>query len=79
MIALTFAAFAVVFLRAWQQQNVIHGLYWWAAGTSYWIALADAALVLGVVAKGFPAVPFIGTGGALGVVSAMYLHRRMKR
>lgn len=70
------ATFALVFLRAIQQQNVIGGHYWMAAITPYAIAVAEVASVLLVVAKGWPAIPYVGTGGALGVTSAMYLHRK---
>lgn len=70
------ATFALVFLRAIQQQNVIHGKYWMAAITPYAIACAEVATVLWVVNIGWPAIPWVGTGGALGVTSAMYVHRR---
>lgn len=70
------ASFSIVFLRAIQQQNVIHGRYKFAAMTSYLIALAEVGVVLIVVDKGWHAVPWIGTGGALGVTLAMFVHRR---
>jgi vacuolar-type H+-ATPase subunit I/STV1 len=73
------ASFAIVFLRAIQQQNVIHGRYKSAAITSYMIAIAEVGVVLIVVNTGWPAVPWIGTGGALGVTFAMYAHRRWLR
>jgi hypothetical protein len=73
------ATFALVFLRAIQQQNVIGGHYLSAALTPYLIACAEVASVLWVVAIGWPAVPWVGTGGALGVTSAMILHRRYFR
>lgn len=78
MLAVTAAAFALVFLRALQQQNVVHLWYGWAAVTSYGMALADVSLVLYVVNIGFDAVPWVGTGGALGVTSAMFLHTKMR-
>jgi len=74
-----FATFALVFLRGIQQQNVIHGNYVSAAITPYAIACAEVASVLWVVATGWPAVPWVGTGGAFGVVSAMVMHRRYFR
>ena len=73
------ATFALVFLRAFQQQNVIHRFFWWAALTSYSMAAAEVALVLTVVDTGWPAVPWIGTGGAMGVVAAMETHRQLRR
>lgn len=70
------ASFCIVFFRAMQSQNVIHGRYKYAAMTSYLLAIAEVGVMLIVVDKGWPAVPWIGTGGALGVTSAMYTHRR---
>lgn len=70
------ATFALVFLRAIQQQNVIHGNYILAAITPYAIAVAEVASVLWVVSIGWSSIPWVGTGGAIGVVSAMVFHRR---
>ena len=78
LLALSIATSALVFLRAWQQQNVFHQYYWWAAVTSYGIAIADVTVVIGVVSYGMVAIPFIGTGGAIGVVCAMALHKRIR-
>lgn len=72
------ASFFVVFGKAWQQQNVTHGHYAWAAITSYGLAICEVAILLIVIDKGWPAVPWIGTGGALGVTSAMWLHKRIR-
>lgn len=72
------AAFTLVFLRAFQQQNVSHRWFGWATLTSYGIAIAEVGLVLAVVDTGWPAVPWIGTGGALGVVTAMEAHRQLR-
>lgn len=71
-----FACFCVVGLRAFQQQNVIHGCYKLAIGTSYLLAFADIAIVLSVVSMGWAAALWIGTGGALGVTFAMYIHSK---
>lgn len=70
------ASFLVVFGKAWQQQNVTHGHYLMAAITSYGLAICEVAVLMIVIDKGWPAVPWIGTGGALGVTCAMYAHRR---
>jgi len=64
----------LVFLRGIQQQNVIHRYFWLAAITSYAIAIAEVAMLLWVVSKGWSSVPMVGTGGALGVITAMYIH-----
>lgn len=73
------ATFALVFLRAIQQQNVIHGHYVAATVTPYALAIAEVASVLWVVSTGWASIPWVGTGGAAGVVSAMILHRRFFR
>ena len=70
-----FATFSLVFLRGLQQQNVIHGNYIAAALTPYLIACAEVASVLLVVKTGWSSIPWVGTGGAIGIVSAMLFHR----
>ncbi len=73
---LLLATFGLVFMRAIQQQNVIHGNYLLAAITPYAIAVFEVAVVLWVVDTGWSAVPWVGTGGALGVTAGMAIHRR---
>jgi len=73
------AVFALVSLRAIQQQNVMHRYYWWAVITSYGIAFAEIALILYVVKEGFAAAWWVGTGGSLGVTFAMFFHKRFIR
>ena len=77
-LAIFIAAFWLVFLRAIQQQNVIHGNYIAAAVTPYLIACAEVASVLFVVSIGWAAIPYVGTGGAIGVTLGMYVHRRAR-
>ena len=76
MIYPVLATFALVFLRAIQQQNVIHGHYIAAALTSFAIAAAEVALLLQIVEHTWDTVPWIGLGGAIGVTAAMAAHRR---
>lgn len=71
-----FAVFCLVMLRSIQQQNIIHRLYKWAVITSYGIAYAEITLILYVVKQGWAAGLWVGTGGALGVCAAMYIHKR---
>lgn len=71
------ATFMLVFLRGIQQQNVIHGHYMAAALTPYLIAIAEVASVLLVVDTGWGAIPYVGTGGAVGIVCSMWVHRRV--
>ena len=71
------ATFCLVFLRAIQQQNVIHGHYIMAAVTPFLMAAAEVAVILWVVSNGWSSVPYIGIGGALGVTAAMYTHNKI--
>jgi len=73
------ATFIGVFARAIQSQNVIGGHYLAAALTPYLIAAGDVAAVLLVVDAGWWSIPWAGTGGALGAVAAMALHRAVVR
>ena len=70
------ATFMLVFMRSIQQQNVIHGKYLFAAITPYAIAIGEVASVLLVVDKGWTSIPWVGTGGALGVTLGMVVHRK---
>jgi hypothetical protein len=78
VIAIAVASAALVFLRAIQQQNVIHGQYMAAAITPFAIAAAEVASVLWVVSAGWSSIPYVGLGGAVGVTAAMWVHRRMR-
>lgn len=73
------ASFCLVYLRAIQQQNVIHGHYLIAALTSFAMAGAEVAVVLAVISYTWAAVPWIGLGGAVGVTAAMASHRYIRR
>jgi hypothetical protein len=76
---LILATFVVVFGRAIQSQNVIGGHYLAAAVTPYGIAVGEVLSVLMVVDVGWSAIPYVGTGGALGAVAAMWVHRWVVR
>ena len=71
------ATFFLVYFKGIQQQNVIHGNYITAAIIPYILALCEVATVLWVVDIGWSAVPWVGTGGAIGVTLAMLTHRRI--
>ena len=72
------ATYVLVFMRGIQQQNVIHGNYKLAFFTPYLIACGEVASVLFVVQTGWSAIPYVGTGGAIGIVSSMYLHGKWR-
>ena len=70
------ATFALVFCRALQQLNVTGGHYMAAAATSYAIAAAEVSVILLAIQFGWGAIPWMGTGGAIGVTTAMLMHKR---
>lgn len=76
---LTFVTASLVFVRGFQQLNVIGGHYIMASVTSYVIALFEVLFIVDVVSRGFDSILFVGTGGAIGVIAAMFLHPRIKR
>lgn len=72
------AGFASVFLLGFQSRNVNHGNYGWAAGTSFLIGLSQAAIWTRITAPGAGIIEaaVYGISGAIGIVSAMYVHQR---
>ena len=70
------SSFLGVFLLGLQQQNVIHGHYKLAGFTSMLIAVTQYGIITGVVANGPIAIVIIGIGGALGITTSMYAHRK---
>jgi hypothetical protein len=85
LIYLTIAVmyFVYVFMRAFQQRNVIHNNYKWIPPVSYAMAACDTFLVFSIAkhADTLMAASIIafsaGTGGAIGCIAAMILHDRM--
>ena len=73
------ASFGMVFFKGIQQQNVIGGKYKSAFVTSYIMALFEVAVVSTIVMSGWSSIIPIGTGGALGIVAAMYCFRRVHK
>ena len=73
------ATFGLVFLRGMQQQNVIHENYIAAGLTPYLIACAEVASVLLVVENGWTSIPWVGTGGTVGILTSMLIHKKYFR
>jgi len=69
-------SFIAIFLRGFQQKNVIHGKYTMIAITSYLLALTDVAVVGIIVEHGWGTVLAQGTGAALGMLASVYIHNR---
>jgi len=78
MIQLTafLVSFIAIFLRGFQQMNVIHSKYTMIAVTSYLLALTDVAVISIIVEHGWNTVLAQGTGAALGMLASVYIHNR---
>lgn len=72
--------FAYVFLRAFQQLNVVGGHYWRVLPTSLAMGVGDVVLILLVVKTDSLLIGLTnGVGGAAGCVLAMYLSGRLAK
>lgn len=71
------SSFCAVFLKVFQQKNVIGHHVKVAAFTSYAIAFFDVAVVLIIIKGGWWVFLLTGTGGALGVVCSITAHDRL--
>lgn len=78
-LALFSTTFVYVFLRAFQQKNVMHTKYLWMVPTSYGMGFCDVYIIT-TISHGdhvlWLAALSMGTGGSLGSVIATYLHNR---
>lgn len=73
------SAWAMVFLKALQSQNVVHGHYIAATVTSMLLAIAEVALITIVVARGWDSLLPVMVGGTSGVLMTMLFHRKFIR
>ena len=73
------SSFALVFLKAFQQQNVVHENWLFVPVVSMGLAVTEVAIVLFVVSTGWAAIPWMGTGAGLGALCAMWLHKKLFR
>jgi uncharacterized membrane protein YfcA len=72
------AAFTFVFLKSWQQQNVVFRKYLWIMPTSMAMAFCEGYVVY-QLATAFKVVLIvtIGLGSGLGCMLATYLHNKL--
>ena len=75
--------FAVTFLRvfllAFQTKNVAGNHYLSAVLTTPLIAATDVAIILMAVDVGWWSIPWVASGGMLGMVAEMRAHNRMMK
>lgn len=74
-----FVYFWYVFLRAFQQRNVTLNHPQWVMPLSYMMAAVDVFMVTTIATTGWKTglVISIGTGGGLGCLLAMWLHKEL--
>ena len=81
------ASFTYVALKAFQQLNVMHHRIGWIIPISYGMAICEFLLVGFIAIASIHAVSDfekiilvfqIGTGGAVGAIVSMILHKRMR-
>lgn len=81
LVILAAVSFAQVFALGFQSRNVNHGNYGWAAGTSFFIGLSQAAVWRRITGpeSGLVEALVYALAGAFAIVSAMYVHQRFIR
>lgn len=79
------AYFLFVFLKAFQQKNVVGMHYRWILPISYMMAASEVFIISIIAFKAAGGAPFsdlivfaftIGTGGGLGALAGMYVHNK---
>lgn len=76
-IASVLVSFISVFLKGFQQKNVIHNRVVAAALTSYLMATFDVLAITIIIHGDLWIILTTGTGAACGIVAAMKLHDRV--
>lgn len=68
-------SFAYIWLKAFQQLNVMHNQYRWVMPMSFGMGLCEVAMILLLVKADTIALGLVtGLGAGLGAMLAMYLH-----
>lgn len=71
------SSFIFIFLKAWQQQNIVHRAYYWILPTSMLMAVVEVYSISVMAKNGFGwIVLVIGCGAGLGGTLSAYLHHR---
>lgn len=81
IMALAFlSSFMFVFLRSWQQLNVVHKKYVWVIPTSMLMATCEVFTVYQAAHNGWGIIVLpIGIGGGIGCMISMYIHGRLHK
>lgn len=70
------ASFAFIFLKAFQQLNVVHGQYLLVFPTSILMSACEVAVIAIVARQGWGwIILFTGSGAGFGCIAAMMVHK----
>ncbi len=73
-------SFLYIFLKCYQQLNVVHKQYLWVLPTSMAMAACEVFVIATTAKTGFGWIALtIGLGAGLGCMTSMYLHGRLTR
>jgi hypothetical protein len=73
------AAFLFVFLKAFQQLNVVHDKYVWVLPVSMLMAACEVYVTWQAATQGWGWIVLpIGVGSGLGAMTSMLLHKRIR-
>ncbi len=73
-------SFIHIFLKSFQQLNVVWKKYWWVMPISYALAISEAFLWIQIVQQGMGwGVFFMATGAGLGCMGGMYSHKKFEK
>lgn len=68
-------SFGYVFIRGYQNQNMVGGRYYSAFFTSYLVSGAEVTNIMLTTQVGWWSVVPLGIGGSFGVIACMYVYR----
>lgn len=72
------ASFVFIFLKAFQQLNVVHKQYLWVLPTSMLMAVCEVYVIATTAQTGWGwLVLWVGLGSGLGAIASMYTHGRL--
>lgn len=73
-------SFVFIFLKAWQNLNVVHKQYMWVLPTSMAMATCEVYVIATTARTGYGWIVLaIGLGAGLGCMASMYMHGKITK
>lgn len=74
------SSFLFIFLKSWQQLNVVYHQLWWIVPTSFAMATCEVVVVANMAHNGWGWIIIpIGLGSGLGSLASTIIHKRTRR